>query len=199
MQSTPSDEITAWFCAASQRKHEYIAAAQLADQYKVKVFAPRIRFRRTSGSGPRWATEALFPGYFFAKIGLSALRRVHHAPQVRGIVHFGSSWPTIPERTIEELEKVVGGTEIYSISPQVSAGDSVKIIEGTFHGFEALVTRVMPTRERVAVLLDFLGRQTVVELNAGAVINSAEERTLLFRIGPNEGLVAEDPQVPSRR
>jgi len=177
----PTPETTAWFCLISRPKHEYIAAAQLAEQQAVKVFAPRIRFRRPTRHGPQWATEALFPNYFFAKIGLSSLRRVHHSPQVRGIVHFGDSWPTVPDVAIEELEKTLGGGEIHVISPAVSAGDKVKIIEGTFHGFEAVVTQVMPSRKRVAVLLDFLGRQTVVELKSGALIKNAAQREFLFQ------------------
>jgi transcriptional antiterminator RfaH len=181
MQPTPSHEATAWFCLVSRRKHEYIAAAQLAEQQAVEVFAPRIRFRRPTRNGPRWATEALFPSYFFARIGLSSLRRVHHSPQVRGIVHFGDSWPTVPDLAMEALLKTLGGGEIHVISPAVSAGDKVKIIEGTFHGFEAVVTQVMPARNRVAVLLDFLGRQTVVELNSGALITNAEQRESLFQ------------------
>ena len=181
MQPMQPDEATAWFCLVSHRKHEHIAAAQLVEQQGVKVFAPRIRFRRPTRHGPVWATEALFPGYFFARIGPSSLRRAHYAPQVRGIVHFGNSWPAIPDRTIEELEKAVGGGEVRVISPEVAAGDEVRIIEGTFHGFEAVVTRVMPARERVAVLLDFLGRQTVVELSGGALVKNAEQRMLLFK------------------
>jgi transcriptional antiterminator RfaH len=153
----------------------------LADQQGVRVFAPRIRFRRPTRHGPQWATEALFPSYFFARIGPSSIRRVHHAPQVRGIVHFGNSWPTVPDQTIEDLEKTVGGAEVHVIEPEVSPGDEVKIIEGTFHGFEAVVTRVMPARERVAVLLDFLGRQTVVELDSGALLKNADQRELLFK------------------
>jgi transcriptional antiterminator RfaH len=181
MQPTPTQEAAAWFCLVSRHKHEYIAAAQLAEQHAVKVFAPRIRFRRPTRNGPRWATEALFPSYFFAKIGPSSLRRVHYAPQVRGIVHFGNSWPTVSDHTIEELEKTVGGGEIHVIMPAVAAGDEVKIIEGAFRGFVAVVTQVMTARERVAVLLDFLGRQTVVELNSGALIKNAGQRGLLFK------------------
>jgi transcriptional antiterminator RfaH len=174
-------ETAAWFCLISQRKHEYLAAAQLAEQQAVRVFAPRIRFRRPTRNGPRWVTEALFPSYFFAKFGPSSLRRVHHAPQVRGIVHFGNSWPTIPDQAIEELEKTLGGREIHVIAPEFSAGDEVKVIEGTFHGFVAVVSQVMPARERVAVLLDFLGRQTVVEIKSGALIKNAQQRASLFK------------------
>jgi transcriptional antiterminator RfaH len=171
----------AWFCLVSKRKHEYIAAAQLAEQQAVRVFAPRIRFRRPTRNGPQWITEALFPSYFFAKIDPSSIRRVRHAPQVRGIVHFGNSWPTVPDQTIEELEKRVGGGKVHVITPELSAGDAVKVSEGAFHGFEAVVAQVMPARQRVAVLLDFLGRQTVVEFNSGALIRNAKHRELLFK------------------
>jgi hypothetical protein len=38
----------------------------------------------------------------------------------------------------------------------------------------------MPSRERVAVLLEFLGRQTTVELPTGAVIRDMDERKLVL-------------------
>jgi hypothetical protein len=50
------------------------------------------------------------------------------------------------------------------------------------HGLQALVTRVMPSKQRVAVLLDFLGRQTVVELDRDAVTFVAEEEGQRVRI-----------------
>jgi transcriptional antiterminator RfaH len=181
MESTQTQESSVWFCLVSRRKHEHIAAAQLAERQAIKVFAPRIRFRRPTCNGPRWTTEALFPSYFFAKIAPSSLRIAHHAPQVRGVVHFGSAWPTIPDHTIEELERTVGDRRIHVIEPAMNAGDEVKIVEGTLQGFEAVVAQVMPARERVAVLLNFLGRQTAVELNSAALIKKVEQRELLFK------------------
>jgi hypothetical protein len=38
------------------------------------------------------------------------------------------------------------------------------VLEGPFRGFEAIVTRVVPAQERVCVLLEFLGRQSMVQL-----------------------------------
>jgi transcriptional antiterminator RfaH len=181
MQSTESQEKAAWFCLRSRRKHEYIAAAQLAELQGVKVFAPRIRFRRPTHTGLQWTTEALFPSYFFARIGPSMLRRSHYATHVRGIVHFGNSWPTIPDQTIEELEKRLGGGQVHVIVASVSAGDEVEIIEGIFRGFEAVVTQVMPARKRVAILLDLLGRQTVVEMKSDAIFKNVEQRESVFR------------------
>jgi transcription antitermination factor NusG len=49
-----------------------------------------------------------------------------------------------------------------------------------FHGLRAVITRVMPSRERVAVLLEFLGRQTTVELPGEALIRDMDERRLVL-------------------
>jgi len=181
MHPAHNDVETEWFCLISQPKHEHIAAAQLADQHGIEVFAPRIRFRRPTRNGPVWVTEALFPNYFFAKVGRASVRRVHHAREVRGIVHFGNSWPSIPSQTIEELKRTVGSANIHVISTEFTSGDEVKIIEGSFYGFEAVVSRVISAHQRVAVLLDFLGRQTVVELDIAALVKNTEQRELLFK------------------
>jgi len=49
-----------------------------------------------------------------------------------------------------------------------------------FHGLEAVVERVLPARERVVVLLEFLGRQTMVEVEASGVNRIKDLRTEFF-------------------
>jgi len=106
---------------------------------------------------------------------------VHYAPQVRGIVHFGNAWPTIPNETIEELEKKWGGEKIRVLSASISTGDKVEIIEGSFRGLEAIVSQVMPASQRVAIFMDFLGRQTVVEIDRQALVKNDDQRGSLFK------------------
>ena len=55
-------------------------------------------------------------------------------------------------------------------------GEAALISGGPFHDLRAVITRVMPGRQRVAALLDFLGRQTVVELACGSVVGEADPR-----------------------
>jgi transcriptional antiterminator RfaH len=161
----------AWFCLRSQPKHEHIAAANLRQQLDTEVFSPRIRFRRATRRGPVWVTESLFPNYLFARFDWrNSLRLIHHAPGVAGVVHFGSRWPTIPDETIHGLRETLGHDELRVIGDEFEAGDAVRISGGAFHGLEGVVTRVMPARARVAVLLDFLGRQTMVEVKVDSVV-----------------------------
>jgi transcriptional antiterminator RfaH len=171
----------AWFCLRCQPKHEHIAAAHLAKDLSIEVYLPRIRFKRATRRGPVWFTEALFPNYLFARFELAAcLRRVGHARGVRGVVHFGDRWPIVPQTVIEELRLTVKGDEVHVIREELRPGEAVRISGGVFHGLHAAVTRVMPSRERVAVLLEFLGRQTTVELPKEALVREVDERTLVI-------------------
>ncbi|MBE0545468.1 MAG: hypothetical protein IH623_29375 [Verrucomicrobia bacterium] len=170
----------AWFCLKSRPKHEHIAARHLAGMDGVETFLPRIRFRRKTRQGPAWVTEALFPGYLFARFDWHAsLRRVHHAPGVAGVVHFGDKWPTLAAAAIAELRELCGPDELRILSADMEVGDAVEIAAGAFQGLQAVVTRVMPAKARIAVLLGFLGRQTQVELPQDAVIRQDDVRTRL--------------------
>ncbi|MCU0784676.1 MAG: transcriptional activator RfaH [Verrucomicrobia bacterium] len=171
----------AWFCLRAQPKHEHIAAAHLRKEPDLEVYLPRIRFKRSTRQGPVWFTEALFPSYLFARFDLAAgLRKVHHARGVRGVVHFGSQWPTIPDAVIDTLRATVGADQVHVIQEQLQPGEDVQISGGVFHGLRAVVTRVLPARQRVAVLLEFLGRQTTVELPTGAVLPAGDERKAIL-------------------
>jgi transcriptional antiterminator RfaH len=126
-------------------------------------------------------TEALFPGYLFARFDWqTSLRLVQCARGVRGVVHFGERWPAIPEEIILELQQAIGETELHTIPAELVPGDEVEIAEGSLRGLRAVVTRVLPGRERVAVLMEFLGRQTLIELPGHFLIKEGNERAALF-------------------
>lgn len=175
-QPDPWPTSQAWFCLRTQPKHEHIAAAQLRQTDGVEVFLPRIRFKRLTRCGPVWVTEALFQNYVFARFDfMNCLRRVQAARGVSGVVHFGSRWPTIPDAAIEELQQAMQGQELHVVEEPLRPGDRVQITEGAMQGLEAVVCRVMPARQRVAVLLDFLGRQTMVELERSQLVTETED------------------------
>jgi len=179
LSTLPSPLTSAWFCIRAQPKHEHIAAAHLAQEAGVEVYLPRIRFKRSTHRGPVWFTEALFPSYLFARFDLrAASRKVHNARGVRGIVHFGSQWPQIPDDVIADLRATVGAEQIHVLDQELAAGEEVLISGGAFHNLKAVVTRVIPARQRVAVLLDFLGRQTMTEIPTSSLVRAENARKL---------------------
>jgi transcriptional antiterminator RfaH len=186
--SPPAGGRTLWFCLKSQPKHEHIAAAHLRQDSAVEVFLPRIRFKRATRQGTAWATEALFPGYLFARFDWqTSLRLVQHSRGVRGVVHFGERWPAIPEEIIRELQQTIGATGLRIIPEEFNPGDEVKITEGAMRGLRAVVLRGLPGRERIAVLMEFLGRQTMIELSRHFLIKEGHERAALLAEGHHAG------------
>jgi transcriptional antiterminator RfaH len=179
MHSSSSSPQDHWYCLRSQPKHEHIAAAHLSQEPGLEVYLPRIRFKRSTHRGPVWFTEALFPSYLFARFNLvTAARRVHSARGVRGIVHFGDQWPQIADHVIAELRATVGADQVHVLDQELRPGEEVLISGGAFHNLKAVVTRVLPARQRIAVLLDFLGRQTMTEVSPDSVVRTENARKL---------------------
>ena len=109
-------------------------------------------------------TEAMFPGYFFARFCLGEmLPQVRSAHGVSSIVRFGDWYPVIDDNVIEQLRDKTGDDAIAELVPDFAPGDSVRLTEGPLAGLEAVITQVLPGKERVRLLLDFLGRETVTE------------------------------------
>lgn len=179
----PSLAITRnWFCLRSQPKHEHIAAAHLKKMAGIEVFLPRVRFQRATRQGKAWVTEALFPNYLFARFDWQhSLRQVQAARGVSGVVHFGERWPVVAEEVIADLQAAFGMEELHTISATLVPGDVVEIGEGAMRGLSAVVTRVLPSRQRVAVLMDFLGRQTTIEVPLNAIIKEGDVRVAAFQ------------------
>jgi transcriptional antiterminator RfaH len=161
----------AWYCVRSQPKHEHIAAAHVRTLDRVTVFCPRIRFKRATRRGVVWAVDAMFPGYLFARFDLWEMhRQVRYSYGVSAIVRFGERYPTIDEAIIAELQKQTGLTGVKEWNCVVREGDSVKIGEGVFAGLEAVVTQVLDAKERVKILLQFLGRQVEAMVETSSLV-----------------------------
>jgi transcriptional antiterminator RfaH len=170
-----AEDTSGWFCLRSKPKSEHVAAGHLRSNLNLEVFAPQVRFRRATRRGAVWVTEPLFPSYLFARYNLREFSHaVHYSPGIKGVVHFGAKWPTVPDQAIQELQQLYGGKQVHVIDPLPAAGDAVEIAGGAFHGLQAVVNRVLSARHRVAVLLDFLGRQTMVEFDSKQVIKASK-------------------------
>lgn len=173
------EEQALWFCLKTQPKHEHLAAVSLRTLLQVETFSPRLRFRKPTKRGAVWFVESLFPGYLFARFNYRELhRQVQYAPGISSIVHFGDRVAVLDGPTIAALRQVGGDDEVVIIDPEFHVGDTVQIVEGAFQGLEAVITQLLPAKDRVKVLLDFLGRQIEAEVSAPKVIASVEPRAM---------------------
>ncbi|MBV8378985.1 MAG: hypothetical protein JO279_18485 [Verrucomicrobia bacterium] len=161
----------AWYCLRSQPKHEHVAAAHLRLVEGVTVFCPRIRFKRATRRGLVSVTDPMFPGYLFAHFELTEmLRQVQYAHGVSGIVRFADRYPTIEEGALMQLRGHSGAGDVTEVSYDLSAGDQVHIVGGAFAGLEAVVTQVLSPKERVKILMHFLGRKMEAEVQCSSVL-----------------------------
>jgi transcriptional antiterminator RfaH len=159
-----------WYCLRAQPKHEHIAAAHLRRSLGLEAFCPRIRFQRSTRRGLVWFVEGLFPGYFFARFALGQQRaQVLYTPGVMQIVHFGDHFPHIEPTAIHDLRQFIGDEECKVVPHHIGAGDEVDVVDGPLRGQTGMVIAVMPARDRVKVLLEFLGGTQIVELGLTAV------------------------------
>ncbi len=172
-ESGGTEATLAWYCLKSQPKHEQIAARRLRQMEGVEVFCPRLRFKRPRGGGQMWMTEALFPGYLFARFELKQRgREIGWAHGLRGIVHFGEHHPPVPDSIIRELRSTMGQEELAEVPTDPLPGSEVILTEGAFHGLKAVVTQYLPAKERIRVLMTFMGHQMEIEVSAKAALSA---------------------------
>jgi len=161
----------AWYCARTKPKHEHIAAANLRHHLGLEVFNPRLRMERATRRGLVRTVEPLFPGYVFVRGSGDALNEIRYASGVSTVVHFGLQIPTVPDLVIAELKQCFEeDQEPLPVEDRLSPGAEVSIVNGAFRGFQAIVLRTLPARQRVQILLDILGRETLVEVDRQSVI-----------------------------
>ena len=121
--------------------------------------------------GPVWFVEAMFPGYLFAKFVYSTQHRaVENSHGIRGIVHFGDRLATLPENIVAELQSRVGSEQVMTLDCSIKIGQSVEVIEGPFQGLEVVVTHLLPAKDRIRVLFEFLGRSVEMEVSTAKVL-----------------------------
>jgi transcriptional antiterminator RfaH len=113
----------------------------------------------------------MFPGYLFARFDLAEMhRQIRYSHGVSGIVRFADQYPTIDDEALAELRNCADDGEVKELSCELSQGDQVKVVEGVFDGLDAVVTQALPARERVKILMDFLGRKVEAEVGRSNVL-----------------------------
>src|SRR5580698_2775364 len=169
-QDAASADVAGWYCVRTKPKHEHIAAANLARQAGLEIFCPRLRVERSTRRGIVRILEPLFPCYLFVRCVLEEkLDDMRYANGVGSLVHFGGVIPRVPEEVVEGLRAYFANEEVVFVRDELQPGTEVVVAEGAFEGMRASVLRVLPSRQRVQVLLEILGRPTAVEVERACV------------------------------
>jgi len=166
-----------WYCLRTQPKREHIAMAHIARQADLEAFCPRVRFQRLTPRGKVWFTEAMFPNYIFARFDWQTqFRQVNGTLGVNGVLRFGEYYPSIPDSFIQELKAHLDESDLKVFHDALKEGDEVVVAEGPLMGMTAVVTRLLPSRMRVKLLLEFLGQPTEAEVPVDKVYKDSTFR-----------------------
>lgn len=158
-------DVPAWYCIRAQPRREAVAAAHLPTISGVEVFYPKVRYTRRTRRGPRQSTVALFPGYLFACFPPALSKQIAYTQGVARIIRRGPELAQIPDTVMMELFALAPDGQLRLDDPKFHIGQHIRIIAGAFIGTEAKVMRLAPAKQRVAVLLEFLGQEQEVEMD----------------------------------
>ncbi len=170
----------AWYVIHSKTKCEHIAASLMLSLPGVETYCPRIRFQRNTKRGKVWFVEALFPSYFFARfIPAESLRAVRHAQNVIRVVEFGDQMIPVSDEIIRLIREEMQDQDVRELYVGMQVGDTVEFTDGPMRGLKGIVNSLQDGQERVKILIEFLGRESIVEVQASKLLTDHTPRDVL--------------------
>ena len=120
---------------------------------KFDYFLPKITTKKIN-SNPK--VEMLFPGYIFINTSLENYSALKYTMGIRNIIKFGDNISCISDEEIEAMQMAEETSKIDPVASQIQIGQDVMIAKGSLTGSIVKVCS-LPSKERVGVLLSFLG------------------------------------------
>lgn len=165
----PPDQ--SWYVVQTHPHSETKATAHLERQGYL-VYLPRYLKRRSHARRIEIVPAPLFPGYLFVMIDISAQRwrSIRSTIGVSRLVCNGDEPAVLPPSVINDLRDRHDDAGFVKLDPRprFKPGDKIRIVDGAFTTCLGLYEG-MADRERVAILLDLLGRKVRVVLDGDAI------------------------------
>jgi transcriptional antiterminator RfaH len=160
-----------WYVVQTQPRAETKAAAHLARQ-GFDTYLPHYLKRRRHARRVETVVAPLFPRYMFVAVDMAVQRwrAIQSTVGVSHLVCHGDGPAAVSPDIIHGLmaREDERGFVRLDRRPPFAPGDKVRILEGVFSACLGLFEGVAD-RERVAILLDLLGRKVRVTLDADVV------------------------------
>ena len=160
-----------WYAIQTKARQESMARDHLERQ-GFNIYLPM--FRSVKRRRERWQTvvEPLFPGYLFAQLDIESqdIGPIRSTRGVVGLVRFGMQLLPVPQLFVDALiDGQPDGDAPVDLQAVFKGGDDVTIVDGPLAGMKAIFESVSG-QERVCLLLDLMGRQNRVTVDARQII-----------------------------
>jgi transcriptional antiterminator RfaH len=160
-----------WYVVQSQPNCELKAVANLERQ-GFSTYLPRYLKRRRHARRVEVVPAPLFPRYLFVRVDVSTQRwrSIFSTVGVSRLVCNGDCPTALSDQVIENLRVREDGAGFVHLTsrPNFRPGEAIRILEGAFTDCLGLYEG-MKDGDRVAILLDLLGRKVRVMVDAEAV------------------------------
>jgi len=166
-----AEEHPRWYVAHTHPHAEAKATAHLSRQ-GFDIYFPRYIKRRRHARRIETVPAPLFPRYLFVAIDLNAQRwrSIFSTVGVSRLVCNGEDPSPVPVGIVEALKSREDANGFIKLDcrPRFHVGDKIRVLDGAFSSCLGLFEG-MAERERIAILLDLLGRKVRVILDADLV------------------------------
>jgi transcriptional antiterminator RfaH len=162
----------AWYVVQTQVNAEAKAARNLLQQ-GFEIYLPRYLKRRSHARKVENVAVPLFPRYLFVSIDI-ATQRWRSVQSTYGVSHLvlnGSEPAPCVGSVIDSLKAREDANGFVKLDrrPKFAIGEKVRVLAGVFAENLGLFDG-MADRDRVAILLDLLGRKVRVSIEADMVV-----------------------------
>ncbi|MDD5564075.1 MAG: transcription termination/antitermination NusG family protein [Thermoanaerobaculaceae bacterium] len=168
MLITPDDPRLVWLLVRTKPKQES-AVTQALTARGVTAYCPRVLEPRPHARAPHGPVP-LFPAYVFARcVAAERYALVHYCPGANGVVRFGENLAAVEDdflAALREREGDRGYLVIGDARKPPAAGTRARVVSGPLRGVEGIVTRYLPAKDRVRLLLAMVGGPRHVEVDA---------------------------------
>lgn len=160
-----------WFVAHTHPHAENKATTHLNRQ-GFEIYFPRYLKRRRHARRIEIVVAPLFPRYLFVAIDLNIQRwrSIYSTIGVSRLVCNGDDPTPVPDGILDALRQREDMNGFIKLDPRAPfrTGEKIRVLDGAFSSCLGLFEG-MAERERVAILLDLLGRKVRVVLDADLV------------------------------
>jgi len=160
-----------WYVVETHPHAEARAAAHLGRQ-GFETYLPRYAKRRRHARRTEVVAAPLFPRYLFVAIDMAAQRwrAIKSTFGVARLVGANDMPDAVADGIVAELKQREGEDGLIRLAfpAALRAGVEIRVVTGIFEGCLGLCEG-MADHERVAILLDLLGRKVRIVLGAAAV------------------------------
>jgi transcriptional antiterminator RfaH len=162
---------SSWY-AVQTHPHSEAKAASHLERQGYTIYLPRYLKRRRHARRIEIVPAPLFPSYLFVTIDMLSQRwrSIQSTIGVSRLVCNGEEPAVLPDAVVNELQDRhdENGFIQLALRPKFTTGDKIRILEGAFADCFGLYEGVAD-RERIAILLDLLGRKVRVVLDGDVV------------------------------